>query len=480
MHKFSGLVLATFGSVFSLTLAPLAQAETLADVIRKVYQTNPQLLALREQVLAQTETYAQARAGWRPSVAANGVYSHESTGPTSYNTQGFPSPFNTSNATISVSQPLYTGGRALAAVQEARRSVMAGQERLRSSEQAILQSAATAYSDLLMYQKLVVVTRESVGVLRRQLEQTRAQFKAGDATRTDVAQAESRVASGEADFSGRVAQLAIARANYQSIVGSEPEALQPEPPLGGYLPRTVDEAFTLAEQFSPDISSAKQQSLSSEAAVAAARAQQRPYVALQGSVGGGASVGKDGSPFKDYSTQVVGSVNVNIPLYSGGAVLSQVRQATHLHNADVIQIESQRRSTVYQVAEAWNRIQLAIASERAYTKQVDAARIAAEGARQEEQAGYRETIEVLNAQLELRNAEVNLAQSRHDQFVGQVALLARMGRLDLDVLAPGTPRTDTDKALRKAGRQMGWVPWESGVGLIDHLGAPSIPSAHKP
>ena len=471
----SALAGALGGALLLAGFAGAARAETLSEVIAEVYRSNPDLRAAREQMLALTETYSQARAGWRPTVNAQSVLSHETDAPNTTNTSGQPSPFNSAATSLNVTQPLYTGGRALAAIEEAKRNVMSGQERLRSREQQILLAAATAYADLQLYQRMVEISRLDLDALHRQLDQTEAEQKAGDASRTDVAQARTRVSQAEADLASRRADYEIARANFIALTGLTPASLAPAPDQLAALPKTLDEAFSLAEQYNPDISAAKEQAASSQAAVEAAKAQIRPYVNLQGTLAYGANVGANGNAFAPGTRQVVGSVTCNMPLYSGGSVLSQIRQAKHTHNADAIGIESQRRTTVSSVAQAWTTLQLAGADIASYSAEIDSAGQAAEGMRKEQQAGYRETIEVLNADLELRNAELSLAQAHHDAFVSGVTLLARIGRLDVEVLAPGTPRTDTDKALRRASRQIGWVPWEEGVGLIDHVAEPKMP-----
>ena len=100
-------------------------------------------------------------------------------------------------------------------------------------------------------------------------------------------------------------------------------------------------------------------------------------------------------------------------------------------------------------------------------QQVAAARIAAEGTRQEQQVGLRTTIEVLNAEQELRQAELNQVFSRRDEYVAAANVLATMGRLEARNLVPSVAQYDAAKNFRKLRMTWGWVPWEEPVGIVD-------------
>ena len=101
-----------------------------------------------------------------------------------------------------------------------------------------------------------------------------------------------------------------------------------------------------------------------------------------------------------------------------------------------------------------------------------AARIAAEGTREEQKVGLRTTIDVLNAEQELRGAELNQVSSRRDEYVAAANVLAVMGRLEGKNLVPAIGQYDAAKNFRKLRITWGWVPWEEAVGIVDSVATP--------
>lgn len=454
-----------------LAAAP-AVSETLPEVITKVYDSSPLLRAQREQLKAITEDYVQARQGWRPTVSISSTASSRTDQPDPFALN----PVNVSTGGLTLSQPLYTGGRTLAAIEKARRTVTAAGETLRGTEQTVIQSAVAAYVDVRRDQRLVEISRGNVEVIRAQLDQAKAQFQRGDVTKTDVAQAQSRLSSAMAIASVRAAQLGISRASFNAVAGYYPGDLDPEPSLTEALPAAVDDAFAEAEDANPAVKAARETSRSSRAALAEARAERRPKVTLQASVGFSSSENGGASPFHDYSRTVSEAVNVSMPIFAGGTINSNIRRKIHSNNSDEILVESNRRQAVLLVSQAWNQLATASASKAAYAEQVQSAMSVVEGVKQEQKAGFRTTLDILNAQLELRDAQTSLAQVSRDEYVAQAALLAAMGRLNVEAFSAGVSRPGVDKSLKRATYRGGWVPWEAAVGILDHVGAPSLGS----
>jgi len=457
-------------------LAAPAHAESLADAIALAYQSNPTLQGQRASQRALDESIVQARTGYRPAASATADaswYKGESGGEV-----------GSSGATLGVSQTLYTGGRISSAVSAARSDVRTGREGLRSVEAGVLQAVITAYVDVRRDEERLRIAQDNVAVLQRQLQEARARFEVGEITRTDVAQAEARLAAARASLASAQAQLAISRASYAAVVGQNPGDLEPEPSLGALLPASVEDAFAAAEEANPEILAAEAAEQASRARVAAARAARRPTVTASGSVGFDASdapFSGTGGQFEDYERSLAGTVKVTVPIFTGGLTNSQVRAAMERNNADRAGIEEARRAVLRAVSQAWNGLIGARANLAANEEQVRAARIAFEGVRQEAQVGLRTTLDVLNAEQELRNAELALANARHDEYVASAALLAAMGKLEARYLTPEVALYDP-KAQGGLLDSLGWVPWEPVVAAVDRIGAPpkGKPPAESP
>ncbi len=485
MRKFrrASLAAASCGSVLVLAFAAQAEPTTLADAITLAYQTNPTLQAERATLRATDEEYVQAEAGLRPTIGITGSVTRDDNQLNELAELGFPGASgstitNSSQGALTISQPLYTGGRATGAMNAAQADIMAGRESLRRTEISVLQSVVGAYLDVRRDQEQLEIAEDNVAVLKRQSEETQARFDVGEVTRTDTAQADARLAQAQSQAATAQSTLAIARSTYAEVVGENPGELAPEPPIAQLLPATVDAAFDAAEAGNPQLLQANYAEQSSAAHLAEAKAATRPSAEIDATLGyaGGASalgVSPSSNPFVDYSRDVTVTASAKIPLFTGGLTSSQIRQAAEQDNVSRIGIEEARRQVLQAVAQAWNQLLGARASLTADEQQVKADTVAYEGTRQEQQVGLRTTLDVLNAQQELETSELALVGARHDEYIAAAAVLAATGALEAKDLIPSEPRYDPKANFNKVRHGVGWVPWDPVVQTLDRVGAPT-------
>ncbi len=467
----AGLLAAACGAGLMAGVFSAAHAETLADAIALAYQTNPTLQQQRASARITDEGVVQAKTGFRPTVGVTADVTGSDTNPPG---SAANSKVSGSSATLSISQPLYTGGRASATLSAAEADVLSAREGLRSVEQGVLVSVVQAYVDVRRDQERLRIAKENVAVLQRQLEESNARFDVGEITRTDVAQSQARLAAAKAGLSGAQAQLEISRASYAAVVGQTPGDLAPEPTLAGLLPGAVDQAFDAAQTTNPGVTSAKFNEQAAAARVAVAKAGYRPTVSARAGIGYAADrVSGAGSQFDDYSRTISGAVTASIPIFTGGLTTSQVRAATERENAARSATESAKRTAIQQVSNAWSNLTASRAALVSNEEQVRANRIAFEGVRQEQQVGLRTTLDVLNAQLELSNAEVALVGARRDEYLASAVVLQAMGQLDVTKLSSTSTPYDPKVSYNRVTHSVGWVPWEPVVEAIDKVGAPS-------
>lgn len=448
-------------------LSAPAAAETLADAIALAYDSNPTLQAQRATQRALDETVVQARAGYRPTLSVTALRQDSETDipGVAVTTRS-----NLARATLSVSQPIWTGGRVASAVSAAEADVLAGRENLRRIEAQVLANVITAYVDVRANQQAVAIREENVKVLARQLEESNARFEVGEITRTDVAQSEARLAAAQAQLRSAQAQLAISRAGYAAVVGQNPGELAPEPGLESLLPGDVDLAFDVAEQNNPQIRAAEYAAQASKARVSAARAERMPTLSVAGTL----QFQGEAEPYSagNFPRSVVGQATVSVPLFSGGVTSSRIRAQVERNNADRIGVETARRSVLQSVTQSWNQLLAARANIGSSQQQVKAAMIAAEGTRQEQQVGLRTTIDVLNAEQELRSAQLSQVTAVRDAYVASAGVLAAMGRLEAASLTPTAAKYDPATHFRSLKMAPGWVPWEVPLGVVDGAWTP--------
>ncbi|WP_288900661.1 TolC family outer membrane protein [uncultured Sneathiella sp.] len=423
----------TVASVIAITMpVSLVNAETLRDALASTYQNNPSLQAQRANVRGVDENVPQALSGWRPQVFATGEVAaqHNSTSTAAAGTNKNSNP---REAALVVTQPVYTGGQTVASTKSAEAAVEAARAGLLSTEQNIFQSAVEAYMNVLRDEALVELNRNNSVVLRRQLEAANDRFQVGEITRTDVAQAEARLADSISNLIQAEGNLRSTRANFERIVGRPPESLE-DPLVPDDFPESEEAALAIALENHPDIEAAKFNEESSRHTIRATSGQLLPSLDVEGRLSSGRELAGAGT---NNDTARVGAV-LTVPLYQSGSVYSQVRQARQINSQRMQEIEETVRGVRESVIQSWELLETSRSRIGANEEAVRANTIALEGVEQEAQVGSRTTLDVLNAEQELLQSKVDLVTARRDQYVAIYTVLAAIGKLnardlDLDV-----------------------------------------------
>ena len=409
--------------------APGVRAESLIDALVDAYRTNPGLQAQRARLRAIDERVPQALSNWRPTVTVNTKIGVERADKIS--AAGVKSVANGEprSADITISQPLFRGFRTQRQTERAKNQVAAQRARLLASEQDILSGAVTAYMNVVRERAVLDLRLSNVRVLGRQLEATRDRFEVGELTRTDVAQAESRVQVAVANRVDAEGALTNANAVYINVIGHEPGDLEfPTGPTG--LPAAEDDAVEAARVNSPDVVSADFDERAAQADVSIVRGELYPTLSLNGTV----SHNEEGSVATETTSQSL-TASLKIPLYQSGAVFSRLREAKQTASQRRSDMVSSQRDAEQQATRAWESLATARASISAFEAAVRAQEIALEGTVQEARVGSRTVLDVLDAEQELLDARVNLVRAERDEIVASFELLSAMGRLTAEDLA---------------------------------------------
>ncbi len=403
-----------------LLLASPAAAESFTEALARAYAGNPDLLATRTQLRAIDEEVPQARAGWRPQVSATSSVGRRA-GAAS---PGFRTQATSAAAGLQLQQPLLDGGRTAADIHRAENSVLAGRADLLDTEQSVLLRAATAYQDVLRDRSLLALQREKEDVLRREWEETAIRYRAGQRTRLDVDQANSRYLRSRADTATQAGQLEGSLAGYEAAVGVPPlERLAPAPPMRG-LPEDPGSARTLAEANGPAVIASALRERVARAQVNIARAALRPTVAVNLNAGRDYGQTLPHERFENYSA----TLGLRIPIYQGGAPTARVRQAQEQVEQSRLQTLVSRRDAVEDALRAHSAWRRSGQAARLSAEQVHIARAAFDGVRQAVALGARSTFELLGQLEELYDARAVQISLAHDEAVASYQLLVVVGR----------------------------------------------------
>ena len=336
---------------------------------------------------------------------------------------------------ITATQTLYNGFQTANRTRQAESQVQAARESLRMSEQTVLLSAVTAYMNLLRDGAILDLQRRNVEVLQEQLRQTRDRFNVGEVTRTDVAQSESRLASGRSQVLSAEAIYKASVATYRQVIGVEPGKLTPGSPVDRFSPHDLPQSVGVATATHPQVTNAQYNVDAALLQVKVAEGALYPTLSVQGNV----QQSNESSllQLKTFNAAVLGQLSV--PIYQGGAEYSLIRQAKETLGQQRLNLDVARDQVRQNVVQSWGQLDAAKANIDATQSQVQASEIALNGVREEARVGQRTTLDVLNAQQELVNARVALVSAQRDRVVASYTLLASVGRLSPQVLALRVP-----------------------------------------
>ena len=423
-----------------MLLAFESRAQTLDEALAIAYADNPQLRAARTRLRVVDEGVAGAKAGWRPtittqvSVATSFVHRDPERGAATSDT------FVPGSLSASVAQPLYRGGRTEAAVRRTVYDVQAERARMYSIEQDVLLQATTAYVDTIRDNSVLDLQINNLKRLQKQLQATRERFAVGEVTRTDVAQAESRVARAEADRTLAAGNLVSSRVRFERIVGVMPGTLI-QPSRRDDLPANREEAVATALENSFTLINAKFEELSERERIAEISGELLPTV----SVVGQAIQSYDTNGAEHETSSISVEARIRFPIYQAGVVSARVRSAKEAANVKRIMVEASRRQVIDASARAFEAWKTAVARTTSLAAEVSSAQIALEGVEQEAAVGARTVLDVLDAEQELLDAQVGLVRAERNAFVTSYELLASLGWLTAEALGLPVDIYDPDR-----------------------------------
>lgn len=416
-------------SVTAVTVAVFStnvSAQSLDAALAAAYINNPSLNSQRAGTRAVDENVPQALSGYRPNVAGSiGVGSQY----TRNNTQGavYDGTLLPRSYSLTVTQTIFNGLLTASTTRKAESQVKGSRETLRNTEQTVFLNAVTAYMNVIQGIALLELQQQNLAALQQELRATRDRFNVGEVTRTDVAQAEARVAQAQYSVAQAVANLSSYKASYRQIIGVEPGRLtSPGPAIERKIPPSVDGVMTVATKDHPAV-------LASQYAVDAANFQVRmaeanlsPTLSVQGSL----TQGYDQSQTVDSVSSAAVMLNLSVPIYQGGAEYSAVRQAKEYLSQARIEVDVNRDAVRTNAVQYWGTLVAAKAQIESAQAQVAANTLALEGVREEWRVGQRTTTDVLNAQTDLTNSKSALVVAQRDRVVAAYSLISVLGKLD--------------------------------------------------
>jgi outer membrane protein len=424
-----------------------ARAETLEDVLSSAYSTNPTLLARRAQLKATDESVPQALSNWRPTVnftndLTRGKY--ETNANTGATAQAREQGRTQKTQSLTITQPLYRGGRTVAETRAAEADVLANRADLQRTEQTVLLNAATSFLDVARDESVLKLNINNEQVLRRQLEAAQERFRVGEITRTDVSQAEARLARAVADRVTAEGTLQNSRARFITVVGRSPEAPQ-APTTAIAVPASFDEVKEVTLARNPSVIFADWTAQSAKDTIDNVRGELLPTVSMIGEYGRNLSASSQGSETESLEA----TLRVSVPLYEAGDTYSRLRAQKHTFGRRKIEADQARRDALEDATTGWEDLQAARARIRSIESQIRASEMALAGVEEEAKVGSRTVLDVLDAEQELFDARVNQVRAQRDETVAAFTLKSALGQMTAESLTLPVEVYDPTKHYQK-------------------------------
>jgi outer membrane protein len=449
----------TLSLALALLMAHIGRADTLWDVYQLARQNDPLLREADANRLAIREAKPQARGALLPQISGSANYDKVNTdgfrtGVTATPTGGVQifdsaseSDVTQKGWSLDLRQTLFRWDQWVIFRQADKQALQADID-YRVAELNLYTRVADAYFNVLAAEDTLASTTAAREAIGRQLEQAQKRFEVGLIAVTDVQEAQSGYDQSVAAEIVAKRTLANTKEVLREIIGDYPGGLAKpgvEIPLISPSPADENQWVELALQQNLSLQSAQLDADIARDNISIARAGHLPSIDLVGSTGtskqeGDTRVGTVGGALSaprpndsETNTDIIG-VQLNLPIFLGGATNSRVRQNVFLHRAAKERLEATARQTERQTRDAFQAVNSDISRVRALQQALRSAQVALQATEAGFEVGTRTTVDVLESRRQLYLAETNYARSRYDYIVNVLKLKEAAGTLgDKDV-----------------------------------------------
>ena len=426
------IILIFLGTLF---LFSKVNAETFSSALSKAYKNNSELNAERENINVSEQDLNIARGSYLPTITLEGTESQEDTTKLTNQSGGDASisDVDPSTRSVSITQTLIDFGRG-ADLAKNKIGIDLAKAKLLKKEQDILYKTTEAYTGLISANEKLEINRTNVELLSRQVETDRIRLERGQISLSDVSQSESSLAGAEASFIQAQSDLLTSKLNYENIIGplGNAQSLDKSSIMSYQIPGSLNSAIEQSKKSNPDLIIAEMEYEQSKKDTSIARSELVPTAKLSLEK----SYSDDFSATYDERDKETLKATVTWPFYSGGKNLASLNKNKNIENRSRLTLDSEIKQNQTNVASAWSNFQSNKSLLNSVQLQVRAAEIANEGITAEYNSGSsgRTTLEVIQSNSLLLNAQISLADSERNFILSQFNLLKSIGLLNSDYL----------------------------------------------
>ena len=418
----------------SLLFSNSALAKSLLDVLKEAYQNNTELNAERENLIISEQELKISKSDYLPSATITSSKSQEDTNKLTNQSGGDATisdvdPLSTS---IKIEQTLIDFGRS-ADYKKKKIGIDLAREKLLKKEQEILYKAIEAYSSLIAAIEKEVINKKNVELKISQLETDRIRLERGEVKLSDLAQSESSLAGAEAKYIQSQNELITSKLNYENVIGKiNINNLQKSIQSFVNVPSTLENAIEMSQQNNHDVKIAKLELEQAQKDIDIAKSDLAPTASLSLE----RSYTEDLSATYDEREKDVLKATVSWPFYSGGKKYATINKNQSIKVRQRLLLDNAVKNNLTSVTSAWANLQSSESFLNSVRAQVKAAEIANEGITAEylSGAGSRSTLDVIQSNSFLLDAQISLADSERNYLLAQFNLLKSVGLLTSNYL----------------------------------------------
>lgn len=424
----------------ALAVSLHANAADLLDVFRQAQTADAVYSGARAAWAAAQERIPQGRSGLLPqaSISANTLYNDRNITFRNPAVAGSSTQFNSNAITLNITQPIFRRQN-LIAYEQAHTQVDQAEAQFAQAAQDLILRVAQGYFDVLLAQDNVALAQAQKAAIGQQLEQAKRNFEVGTATITDTHEAQARYDLTVSQEIATQNDLEIRRRGLEQIIGQAAPSLAPlstrlalKPPEPAQMDNWVDEARRTNLQ----VRAAESGLQFATQNIERNRSGHYPTldaIASYQDQAQGAGISGVQSPGFDAKVKAIG-LQVTIPIFQGGLVNSQVREAIANEDRARQDLENARRTAEFNVRQAYLGVSSGLAQVQALQAALVSSESQLESTRLGQQVGVRTQVDVLNAQQQLYTARRDLAQARYNYVLSLLKLKAAIGQLTEDDL----------------------------------------------
>ena len=411
-----------------------ASAETFSAALKKAYNDNDELNAERESLNISEQELKISISSYLPSVTLSGSKSSEDTNKlTNQNgTDATISDVDPTVQSLTITQTLIDFGRG-AELSKSKIGIELAKAKLLKKEQEILYKSIEAYTGLISANEKLKINKSNVNLLDRQVETDRIRLERGNISLSDVAQSESSLAGAQAKLIQAENDFLTSKLNYENVIGTinDAEALDKSSIVIVNLPNELNSAIEISKKGNPDLIIAQLEYEQSKKDTTSARSDLAPTATLSFD----RSKTDDLSSTYDEKEQDTLKATITWPFFSGGKNYANLNKNKSLETQKNLLLNNMIKKNQTDVASAWSNYQSNKSLLDSVRAQVNAAEIANEGIVAEYNSGSdRTTLEVIQSNSLLLNAQISLADSERNYILSQFNLLKSIGLLNSDYL----------------------------------------------